>query len=117
MPTLVDEHEAAPHLPLWQRPQTRAALHKGLALVDQAVISATSFVATLLVGRAGGPDELGVYSLGFTILLVAHCLQDALVGGPYTVFGVRLDAHGRAQLAASALLQQLFWGGVVSAAL
>src|SRR5205823_13401306 len=42
--------------------------HHSIALFDQAAVSATSFLTTILVGRWCGVDELGVYSLGLSVL-------------------------------------------------
>jgi O-antigen/teichoic acid export membrane protein len=65
-----------------------AALAQGkntLALLDQVAVSGTSFLATVLVGRWCGAGELGVYSLGVSLLVTSACIQDALIGMPYTV--------------------------------
>src|SRR4051794_27056330 len=80
---------------------------KGVALADQAIVSGASFVTTLVVGRVGGAEELGVYSLGFTLLVLALSFQDALVSSPYTVYSYRLESEDRARFAGSALTQLL----------
>jgi O-antigen/teichoic acid export membrane protein len=59
----------------------------------------------VLVGRYAGPEELGVYSIGFSILVLIVCLQDSLVMAPYTVFSQRLEGEEQAEYAGSALLQ------------
>ena len=47
------------------------ARKSSLTLFDQAVVSGASFVTTMVIGRVCGPAELGIYSLGFTLVLVA----------------------------------------------
>src|SRR4051812_40178661 len=83
----------------------RAAGRGGLALVAQALVSGMNFGTSLLVGRFAGPDELGVYSLGFTLVVVAMSFQDSLVSSPYTVYGNRLEGEDRSRLAGAALAQ------------
>jgi O-antigen/teichoic acid export membrane protein len=76
-----------------------------LALLDQGVVSAARFLTNVIIGRVCGKEELGLYALGFSVLLLIVCAQEALVTTPYTVFGNRLQGARRAARAASALLQ------------
>ncbi len=70
-----------------------ALYRKGaLSLVDQGVVSATNFLTMILLGRTA-TQELGEYQLGFSIALLAMCVQNALITSPYTLFGNRLDGH------------------------
>src|SRR5215212_13702 len=69
--------------------------HWLLALVDQGFVSGTRFLATILVGRYCGPEELGTYSLAFSLLVLAGCFQEAMITTPYAVFGQRLRARSR----------------------
>jgi O-antigen/teichoic acid export membrane protein len=75
-----------------------------LALLDQAVVSGTSFLTTVLVGRFAGQTQLGVYSLGFTVLVLIVCVQDSLIAAPYTVFGNQLEGPARAEYAGTVLV-------------
>ena len=56
-----------------------------LALVDQAVFSGTSFLTTVLVGRWTSPGELGVYSIGTSLLATSLAIQDLLILLPYII--------------------------------
>ena len=56
-----------------------------LALADQAVVSGTSLVSSALVGRWTVPSELGIYSIGISILASLLAVQDALILLPYTI--------------------------------
>jgi O-antigen/teichoic acid export membrane protein len=82
----------------------RLASRRGpLAILDQAILSGTSFLTTVLIGRAAGPEELGLYSLGFTLSVLILIVQESLVAAPYTVFAQRLHGAARAEYAGSAL--------------
>ena len=47
-----------------------------LSLVDQAVVSGTSFVTTLLIARGSGSSRLGIYALGMSLLLSFVAFKD-----------------------------------------
>ncbi len=91
----------------------RLARPATLALVDQAVVSATSFLTTIFVGRCCGADELGVYAIAFSLLLTSACVQDALIATPYTIFWRRPKFGTAAELAGSALLHCAWLSGAV----
>jgi O-antigen/teichoic acid export membrane protein len=78
-----------------------------LALLDQAVVSGTSFATSVSVGRAAGADELGAYALGFTLVVLVGGVQESLVSIPYTVRGARLIHAARSRYAGSSLLAAL----------
>jgi O-antigen/teichoic acid export membrane protein len=95
----------------------RGIYQKGvLSLVDQAVVSGTNFLTMVFLGRTD-KDELGVYQLGFSIVLLATCIQGALISSPYTVFGNRMDRAARAAYAGSALVHQWLLSGLLTLAL
>jgi O-antigen/teichoic acid export membrane protein len=56
-----------------------------LALVDQAVVSCSSFLTTVLVARSTYPNELGSYSMATSLLLPLFCVQESLISLPYTI--------------------------------
>lgn len=78
-----------------------------VALVDQAIASGANFATVVIVGRAAGADALGVYSLGFTLLMLVAAAQEALVSSPYTFYGHRVNESERASLAGSSLIHAL----------
>jgi O-antigen/teichoic acid export membrane protein len=80
----------------------------GLALADQAVASATNFVTGAIVGRTVAREKFGLYTLGFTLALLALNVQNALVSAPYTVYSPRLKGSDHARYTGSTLLHQ--WG-------
>src|ERR1700720_4048432 len=79
-----------------------------LALVDQAVVSGTSLLSTVLVGRFTVPSQLGIYTIGLSILGSVLAVQDALVLLPYSIQRHRAtrtpDQHAGLSLLHSACL-------------
>jgi O-antigen/teichoic acid export membrane protein len=56
-----------------------------LALADQAVVSAASFLTTVVIARWTIPNELGLYSIGISLLVSSLCIQESLISLPYTI--------------------------------
>jgi O-antigen/teichoic acid export membrane protein len=56
-----------------------------LAVLDQVVVSGTSFLALVMIGRATSAGELGVYALSISLLIWLLTSQEALITIPYTV--------------------------------
>ena len=74
-----------------------------VSLVDQALVSGTNFFTSVIIGRICGADELGVYSLAFTILWMTLNVQMSLITLPYTIYGNRLEGRRRAEYAGAVL--------------
>jgi O-antigen/teichoic acid export membrane protein len=91
---------------LWARLAGSASGEHTLALLDQAVVSGTSFLTTILIGRWCGAEELGIYALGFSLLVSWACAQEALIALPYTIGRHRLRHGSEAEYAGSALVHQ-----------
>jgi len=79
----------------WRTERIAGMWHWLLALIDQAFVSGTRFLATIIVGRFCGPTELGSYSLAFSVLILAGCLQEAVITTPYAALGHRLRKRSR----------------------
>ena len=56
-----------------------------LALADQAVVSSASFLTTIIVGRWTHPNELGLYAIGASLMVLALNFQESLISLPYTI--------------------------------
>lgn len=56
-----------------------------VALADQAVVSSASFLTTIIVGRWTHPNELGLYAIGASLMVLALNFQESLVSLPYTI--------------------------------
>jgi O-antigen/teichoic acid export membrane protein len=87
----------------WQTP--------ALALADQAVVSGTSFLTTVMIGRWTFPSELGLYSIGISLLITSLAIQESLVSVPYTILQHRPAGtpaeHAGSSLTLSGLLSAL----------
>jgi len=92
---------------LFRRLVGATARTTGISLVDQTVVSGTSFLTTILIGRTCSAKELGLYSLGFSLLLVALTALQTLVMAAYTIHSPRREGRAHAELAGIALAQCL----------
>jgi O-antigen/teichoic acid export membrane protein len=81
-----------------------------LGVFDQALVSGTSFLTMLAVGRLGGAQELGTFALAMSVVMVAAAFQDALVAIPFTIRRPRLPAERRAAHAGNTLVQVCLFG-------
>lgn len=77
-----------------------------LAVAGQGFASLTNFGTGMLVGRASGPADLGLYYLGFTILVFVLEMQNALISTPYSVYSPRKRDEEAAWYRGSVLGQQ-----------
>lgn len=75
------------------------------ALVDQGIVSATTFATSILLGRLAGEEALGVFALGVSVTVLASAVQDSLVTVPYTFY--RRRVADPAAYAAGTLLHAL----------
>ena len=62
-----------------------------IAAFDQGIISASNFLATLILARNVSPKELGVYAVGFIILRLARVIQEGMIIQPLNTFGASMD--------------------------
>jgi O-antigen/teichoic acid export membrane protein len=94
------------------------ALHQGiLSLADQAVASATNFATGIIIARTCSKEELGLYMLGFSVILLVTDLQTSLISTPYMVYAPRLKGLAHALYTGSTLLHQLSFSLLVVFAL
>jgi O-antigen/teichoic acid export membrane protein len=83
------------------------ALHQGaFSLADQAVASATNFVTGVIIARATSKEDLGLYMLGFSLILLMTDLQTSLITTPYMVYSPRLRGKAHALYTGSTLIHQ-----------
>jgi len=72
-----------------------------LSILDQGIVSVTSFATLVLIGRLGGDEQLGIYAIVFTLLWLAASIPNALVWTPFTVRMPRLKAEEQVLLQSS----------------
>src|ERR1700694_915406 len=79
-----------------------------LALLDQVVVSAASFLTTVTIGRFTDPSQLGAYAIGISVLASSFTIQGSLITLPYSIqvhrpLGTPAE-HAGSSLAHSSLL-------------
>ncbi len=79
-----------------------------LSLADQAVVSGTSFLTTLLIARSSDAGQLGVYAVGISLLLSVAAFQDSLILQPYMIQRHSQQGTPAEYLSASLTLSVLF---------
>jgi O-antigen/teichoic acid export membrane protein len=82
-------------------------LHKsGLSVLDQAVVSGTSFATSVLLARSAPREELGVYYLALSVIFFVRGIQEQLVSGPYMIYCGRKRGEQLAEYGGSALIHE-----------
>lgn len=95
------------------RDQHREAARQGVyAVLDQGIVSLTSFAATVAVGRLLGEAPLGVFSLALVTFWLLAGVPNALVWTPFAARAPRLRPAGRASYAGSVDRQALALGAL-----
>lgn len=72
-------------------------------LCDQMLVSGTSFLTTVLIGRILGKSQLGLYVLAYSVVIVLLEVQNSLIASPYTINRPRLNAASQAAHTGNAL--------------
>lgn len=93
---------------LWRLAKSRAAL----TIADQGIVSAANFAATIIVGRFCSKEELGIYALGFTLVLLAQNTQQSLVTSAYMVFSPKMDREERHAYTGSMVMHHALIAGI-----
>lgn len=81
-----------------------------VAVVDQGLLSATSFLAGVMLARLCSKEEFGAYALAFAVMLAANSLQGALISGPLTVLGASREGDDWRGYATSVAMAQVVLG-------
>ncbi len=85
-----------------------SSVRKGLfSVVDQAVVSATSFLTGVLVARFMSQEQLGVYFLILSLIVFARGLQNQLIVSPYMIYCHRRQGSEAKTYLGSVLIHQL----------
>ena len=86
---------------------SETALHQSIiSLADQAVASVTNFLTGVIIARACSKEELGLYMLGFSLILLMTDFQTSLITTPYMVYAPRLKGRAHALYTGSTLIHQ-----------
>lgn len=77
------------------------ALQSCFAIFDQAIVSGTSFLTAVLIGRTVSQAELGMYYLVLSVILVITAAQEQIVVAPYLVYSKRRRGRELAEYSGS----------------
>lgn len=86
-------------------------------LFDQALVSGTNFLTTVLIARLLGKQQLGLYVLAYSIVVVLLEVQNSFIASPYTMNCSRLDGPAQARYTGSAFALTIGLSGVATAVL
>src|SRR5207247_8618782 len=87
---------------LLKRLPSALILNSGVALIDQAILSATNLVIAFILIKTVPKEEYGHYSIVFAVSLFLISIQNAIVTTPLAVLLAANDTH-RKKLYAAAL--------------
>ncbi len=85
------------------------------SLFDQALVSGTSFVTTVCIGRMCSKEELGVYYLGLSIFYFVRGIQSEAISAPYLVYCNRRHDTELATYSGSSLTHQVVLSAITLA--
>ena len=88
-----------------------------VGIADQAIVGATGFATSVIIGRWGSKEDLGSYYLMLSVLLFARGVQESTTSMPYLVYWSRRAQERRAEYAGSCLSHQLILAALTSIAL
>jgi len=87
---------------------TGPTARRGLAtLIDQAAVSGTNFITSIIIARTLIKEEFGLYSLGFSVLIFLVNIQNSLIYFPYTILSPKLKEKEISLYTGSMLIHQI----------
>jgi O-antigen/teichoic acid export membrane protein len=87
-----------------------------LGIIDQGIVSATSFAMSLAIGRICGAQELGTFALALSIVVLVTALHDALISIPFTILRPQTARPQQKIHAGNSLIQVLLLAALASSA-
>jgi O-antigen/teichoic acid export membrane protein len=84
-----------------------------LTLSDQVIVSLTNFSTSILLGHFCSKSELGLYMLGYSLLLFAVALQQMLISSPFILHWPRLRGDAARRYTWGAYTEQLVFAAVL----
>ncbi|QDU81308.1 hypothetical protein Pla110_30490 [Polystyrenella longa] len=88
-----------------------------MSLFDQGLVSGTNFLTMVIIGRSCLAEELGVFHLLMTVILMSFLFQDALTSAPYRIYLRKKTQPEQETYSGSLFVHQLFVCGIVMAVL
>jgi O-antigen/teichoic acid export membrane protein len=87
--------------------QTIGAGRTSAALFDQGLVSGANFITNVMLARAFGLKEYGVFALAWIAVLFANSLQYALIVTPMMSVGPKQEPEERPSYFGSVLVQEI----------
>lgn len=106
-PRTLSERAARRVRPMVEAIMSGSARQGGLSVVDQAIVSVTSFVTSVIVARVTSRADLGIYYLGLTLVFLARGIQAQVIVAPYLVYSHRRHGRDAEAYTGSVLVHQL----------
>ena len=85
----------------------------GIAIADQVMVSASNFVAGVVLVRALGLAEFGKYAVAYAVLLYANSLQMSFVGSPMLSIAPLIEGDERTRFLNGMFSLQLIASGLL----
>jgi O-antigen/teichoic acid export membrane protein len=89
-----------------------ATIKAGLSIFDQVIFSGAAFASAVIIGRACSEEQLGLYYLTRTFVLVLFGIQANLIIRPCTVFSARFRGRELAEYTGSMWTHYLVLMGI-----
>jgi O-antigen/teichoic acid export membrane protein len=106
MPARIGQSVAA----LLLRLKTDVMLQKSLlSLCDQAVVSALNFAVTIILSRATGKIETGLYYLAIQCVFFGRGMQEQLIAAPYMIYSQKKTSLELKRYAGSTLTHEVLF--------
>src|SRR5215469_10227207 len=77
------------------------------ALIDQALVSGTNFITNVILARALGLRDYGVFALAWMAVLFVNSLQWAFIVSPMMSVGPKQDPAERPHYYGAVLMQEV----------
>jgi O-antigen/teichoic acid export membrane protein len=84
------------------------------ALFDQGLVSGANFITNVLLARAFGVRDYGVFALGWVAVLFANSLQYAMIVTPMMSVGPKQEPEDRPAYYGSVLVQEIVFSLLVA---
>src|SRR4051794_41421589 len=90
-------------------------LQRGIwGLFDQAFISATNFVTTVVLARDLGPGKYGAFAIVYAAIFFASAAQSALVTRPHNVIGTAQHGADYRRYTTATAVSQIGFIGILA---
>lgn len=95
-----------------------AAKRAAMAIADRGLLGAVTFLTSIILGRWGGPGELGLFAIFFSVVFLALAVQESFTIAPYNLLAAaRSDGAARRRYLGGVLIDTLLLSGILSALL